>query len=625
MGEVWRAHDSEIDRMVAIKTLLPNFAEDEKFEQRFRREARLAARLDDPHVVPIYDVGEIDGRLYVSMRLIVGQDLQTLLEAGPMDPRRAVAIVGQVAGALNAAHAVGLVHRDVKPSNILVADNDFAYLIDFGIARATGETGLTSTGTTIGTWSYMAPERFATGIAGAPSDIYALACVLFQCLTGELPFPAVALEQIAVAHMTAPPPKPCGTRPDIPIAMNTVIATGLAKRPEDRYASTVQLAEAARDALGTHTDPIAPPQLPSTVVAAKSTEQTPKVQHQSTPPENAVSGLPASADAATRPASPIGSHDSGVVKNASGTRGRPFWRRKSVVLPMALCVAVAIAAAVLLFRENPRGDLSYGQQVVVFGDAARSSHGVAVDNAGSVYVTAEDSGGNRTNVLKLAPGANRPEQLPFPNLNYLDGVAVDNAGAVYVIARDNGTNKVLKLPAGASRPDVLPFPPDLKRTAGPAVDASGAVYVSENVPDSTPQVLKLPAGASHAEKLPFTNLKVTLGIAVDDAGAVYITDASDSSVGRVLKLPAGAPRPEVLPFIHLRSPEGVAVGSGGAVYVADDDVEHPRVLKLAAGADHSDVLPFNRIQDPKGVATDKSGAVYVSEGAAAVVVKLPVK
>jgi serine/threonine protein kinase, bacterial len=153
MGEVWRAHDTVVDRTVAIKMLLPHFAQDKTFEQRFRREARSAARLDHPHVVPIYDVGEIDGRLYVAMRLINGRDLQTLLDRGPLEPDRAVEIIEQVASALQAAHQVDLVHRDVKPSNILITDDDFAYLIDFGIARAAGETGITSTGATIGTWS----------------------------------------------------------------------------------------------------------------------------------------------------------------------------------------------------------------------------------------------------------------------------------------------------------------------------------------------------------------------------------------------------------------------------------------------------------------------------------------
>ncbi len=216
MGEVWLAHDTGIDRDVALKMLLPHFAQDHEFEQRFRREARAAARLDDPHVVPIYDVGELDGRLYVTMRPVKGGDLQSVLKNGPLDPERAVKIVEQVASALNAAHKAGLVHRDVKPSNVLLTEDDFAYLIDFGIARAAGETGLTSTGATIGTWSYMAPERFKDGEIAPSSDVYALACVLYQCLTGELPFTAKTLEQVAVAHMVSPAPRPSLTHPGVP-------------------------------------------------------------------------------------------------------------------------------------------------------------------------------------------------------------------------------------------------------------------------------------------------------------------------------------------------------------------------------------------------------------------------
>ncbi|MDT5018368.1 MAG: eukaryotic-like serine/threonine-protein kinase [Mycobacterium sp.] len=249
MGEVWRAHDTTIDRVVALKMLLPHYAKDEDFDKRFRREARTAARLDDPHVVPIYDVGEIDGRLYVTMRLINGVDLDTLLRAGPLEPGRAVHIIEQIAGALHSAHQAGLVHRDVKPSNILLADNDFAYLIDFGIARAAGDTKLTSEGSTIGTWAYMAPERFNTGESAPSSDIYALACVLYQCLTGELPFPGSTLEQVAVSHMVMPPPRPSQERNTIPTAMDSVIATGLAKQTTDRYLTAVEMAAAARQAI----------------------------------------------------------------------------------------------------------------------------------------------------------------------------------------------------------------------------------------------------------------------------------------------------------------------------------------------------------------------------------------
>ncbi len=260
MGEVWRAHDTTIDRVVAIKMLLPHYAQDPAFEQRFRREARAAARLDEPHVVPIHDVGEVDGRLYVTMRLVDGVDLQTLLDAGPLPADRAVHVVEQIASALHSAHRVGLVHRDVKPSNILVADNDFAYLIDFGIARSTDDTGLTSEGSTIGTWAYMAPERFGAGAIGPGCDVYALACVLYQCLTGELPFPGTTLEQVAVAHMVMPPPKPSEERNTVPTALDEVIANGLAKQPDERYQTTVEMATAARQAI---TNPTIRPPVPA--------------------------------------------------------------------------------------------------------------------------------------------------------------------------------------------------------------------------------------------------------------------------------------------------------------------------------------------------------------------------
>ncbi|EOD68459.1 serine/threonine-protein kinase, partial [Amycolatopsis vancoresmycina] len=162
MGEVHRAYDTAHDRVVALKLLSDPFVADEAFRARFRRESQIVARLREPHVIPIHAYGEIDGRLYLDMRLVEGRDLKELLEAGPLEPGRAAEIVAQVAGALDAAHADGLVHRDVKPSNVLVTDAGFVYLVDFGIARSmTAEgTSITGTGNVIGTLDYMAPERF---------------------------------------------------------------------------------------------------------------------------------------------------------------------------------------------------------------------------------------------------------------------------------------------------------------------------------------------------------------------------------------------------------------------------------------------------------------------------------
>ncbi len=267
MGEVWRAIDTETNnRTVAIKLLAPQLAEDETFVQRFRREADAAARLSNPHIIPIHNYGEIDGRLYVDMRLVEGRDLEELLAAGPLPPARAVEIIGQIAKALQAAHRVGLVHRDVKPSNILVDQDDYAYLIDFGIASDVTAAKLTRTGMLIGTLAYMAPERFTSGSADAGADVYSLACVLHECLTGTQPYPGDSAEQQISGHLTLDPPKPSRVNRTIPEAFDAVIARGMAKNPATRFASAGELAMAARAVAGSPPAPPVPPaihQVPS--------------------------------------------------------------------------------------------------------------------------------------------------------------------------------------------------------------------------------------------------------------------------------------------------------------------------------------------------------------------------
>lgn len=248
MGQVFRAFDTATERVVALKVLSPDLAADEPFKERFRREAHAAAGLTEPHVIPIHGFGEIDGRLYVDMRLIKGSDLKSVLTAGPLPPPRAVVIIEQVAAALSAAHRAGLVHRDVKPSNIIVAENDFAYLIDFGIARGVDEPGLTGTGLAIGTFAYMAPERFQTGRPDHRSDIYSLACVLHECVTGQQPFIEPDAEQQVLAHLTKPPPRPSELRPELPPELDAVVAKGMAKNPDERYQTATDLARAARTA-----------------------------------------------------------------------------------------------------------------------------------------------------------------------------------------------------------------------------------------------------------------------------------------------------------------------------------------------------------------------------------------
>ena len=229
MGEVYQAYDTTKDRVVALKLLRPEFAADRNFQERFRRESRMAARLHEPHVIPVHDFGEINGVLFIDMRFVDGADLKSVLErGGPLSRERTTAIIEQIASALDAAHASGLTHRDVKPENILITGGDFAYLVDFGIARAGGDSGLTSAGSAIGSCAYMAPERFTGDRVGPPADVYSLACVAYECLTGHPPFPAGDLTRLMSAHILSPPPRPSATRPEL-AAFDGVIAWGMAK------------------------------------------------------------------------------------------------------------------------------------------------------------------------------------------------------------------------------------------------------------------------------------------------------------------------------------------------------------------------------------------------------------
>ncbi|WP_375487862.1 serine/threonine-protein kinase, partial [uncultured Jatrophihabitans sp.] len=271
MGEVYRARDTVRQRDVALKVLPDHLAGDEKFLARFRRESRLAAQLSDPHIIPIHDFGEIDGRLFIDMRLVLGSDLGSLIEdRGPLTVPVAVDILGQVASALDAAHADALIHRDVKPGNVMLTGltddleqrPPFAYLVDFGIARSTTQmTALTDTSSaTIGTVAYMSPERINGDVGDGRGDVYALACVLFEVLTGEPPFVGDLVPMI-YQHMNADPPR-VSERVDVPPALDAVIAQGLAKDPDERFATAGALALAARRALSDH---------PTTPVSSGST------------------------------------------------------------------------------------------------------------------------------------------------------------------------------------------------------------------------------------------------------------------------------------------------------------------------------------------------------------------
>ena len=264
MADVYRAWDPSLERDIALKILNRNLATDESFQRRFVRESRVAASLTHPNVVPIFATGKARGLLYIAMQLVEGTDLQHLLERERrLDVARALSIIGQVARALDAAHRRSLIHRDVKPANILIVprvnerDEDDVYLSDFGLTKRRDEKSrLTTTGQFLGTLDYVSPEQIQGGDIDGRADVYSLGCVLYECLTGEAPFNKSTEVALIYAHLQDHPPLCTEIRSDLPVGIDTVISTAMAKSPADRYSTAGELLSAARATLASDSRPI---------------------------------------------------------------------------------------------------------------------------------------------------------------------------------------------------------------------------------------------------------------------------------------------------------------------------------------------------------------------------------
>src|SRR4051812_41632515 len=252
MGVVYLAEQVRLRRYVALKLIVPELAEDEEFRRRFERESQMAASLDHPNVIPVYEAGEADGALFISMRYVEGYDLRAIIRsAGRLEPSRAARLVAQLGDALDAAHARGLVHRDVKPANVLVAGelggaSEHAYLTDFGLTKhVSSSSGITHTGQWVGTLDYVAPEQISGGDLDARVDVYSLGCVLFETLTGRVPYPKESDVAKMYAHLNEPPARVSEHVPGAGRAFDAVIERALAKAPEERYPSAGDLGRAA--------------------------------------------------------------------------------------------------------------------------------------------------------------------------------------------------------------------------------------------------------------------------------------------------------------------------------------------------------------------------------------------
>ena len=253
MGVVYEATQLSLDRRLALKLLLPELSHDAAFVKRFRREGRLQASLEHPSILTVHEAGESEDGLFLAMRLVQGTSLSALLREGSVDAERALRLLRQVAGALDAAHAAGLVHRDVKPRNVLVDTSDHAYLADFGLTRVGGESSVTASGDLVGTVAYLAPEVIAGDDAGAASDRYAFAAMSYECLAGEVPFPRSSDAAILYAHASEPPPKISQRRPELPEELDGVFERALAKDPSVRPRTAVKHVDEVDRALGAET------------------------------------------------------------------------------------------------------------------------------------------------------------------------------------------------------------------------------------------------------------------------------------------------------------------------------------------------------------------------------------
>jgi hypothetical protein len=364
MGVVYRAYDVRLDRAVALKVLSPQLAADPSFQERFERESRLAASIDHPNVVPIYQAGEADGRLFIAMRWVDGSDLGDVIRHdGPLPAERVVALLEQVAAALDAAHERGLVHRDVKPGNVLVAGRpatwkgEHAYLTDFGIAKTSASTQLTRTGLFLGTPDYAAPEQFEGRELDRRVDVYALGCLLYHCLSGKRPFERTDDLAVMYAHVQEAPPRISEVRDDVPAALDAVVATGMAKSREDRYPTCGDLAVAARATLerpaapaGAQTGEAASPSsLEETVVSTPPGAPQPVIV-------DVAATVPAAVPLETRAsAAPAATAPAGAA--STPRRHRSAWVAAAVV---AVGVLVALAAILWLGGDEQSSPASGG-------------------------------------------------------------------------------------------------------------------------------------------------------------------------------------------------------------------------------------------------------------------------
>jgi predicted Ser/Thr protein kinase len=422
MGVVYEATQLSLNRTVALKLLAADLSEDPAFRERFRREGRIQAGIDHGHIVTIFEAGEFDEGLFIAMRLIRGPNLKQLIRSGELDALRTVRLLNPIADALDTAHESGLIHRDVKPQNILVGRRDHAYLADFGLTKALGDTAVTQTGQLMGTLDYVAPEQIRGEAAGAAADVYALTCVAFECLTGTPPFQKPSEAATLYAHMSEPPPAVAGQVPGAGPELDEWIARGLAKSPHERPETALDLLTGMEEALNALNGTGGVRAIPAAPAAAAAASAPPA------PPPPAAPAAPAVPSGGTELIAPQGTPTRGdlrrdwspepVAVEAPPPRARRALPAKGL---LAAGVGAGVVAALAGFLIGNSGN-----------DEPAPSAGPRV--------------GSDAVALQAPAGWKRADPQQIPGLRLGDPVAVRRGNATVVAGVVDGSGKAL-LPA----------------------------------------------------------------------------------------------------------------------------------------------------------------------------------
>jgi len=602
MGVVYKATHIALDHQVALKVISPGLAQDERFRRRFGEESRIAVSIRHPNVVAIHHAGEEDGLLFVTMDLIDGADLRGLLGArGPMDPGHAARVITEVAAALDAAHARGLVHRDIKPGNILIegdGPDERVYLTDFGLARQVeASTGVTATGAFVGTLDYVAPEQIRGERVDARADVYALACVLFELLTGQPPF-AARDDKVAkmYAHLQEEPPRVRLKRPELPGEIDQVMARALAKEPEDRYPSAGDFARAVSAALAGQ--PTVESERSVAVGAA-----APGPADATTTAERTRLGATAEHEAGAEPVAPS---QAATATAPSPPPAAP--RRRGLILAGAAMAAVIAVVAVIAFAGG--GGDGGGEST---GGGPASSAASGTEPSSSTPDATVD--GKPVPVGKLPVNlAHGQEGLWVTNrvgqsVSLVDGDPAKQLGEFPVglkpegVAVGDGSIWV----TGYAQPTLLRLDPNglaeqARIAVGPAPGnvafANGSIWVTNSGADTVSKV-----DPSTNEVRTITVGDGPYGLA-SGGGYVWITNRGDGTIQRLNPV-NGNPDP---PITVGSNPKGIAVANG-AEWVANSDDD-----TVSQVVDGEEVETIDVGTEPRGVAAG-FGSVWVSIGA----------